>query len=110
MSTSGKRSFQELADKLISRYRPDVRVSRMYGITVLMSHGQPFAGLNRDDMVFRLGSADYARALKFKGAQAFEAGGRSQGVAWVQVPVVHVGHWRRLAEAAYFDVSRLSTS
>jgi hypothetical protein len=92
-----KKQYQDLVDRLVARYRPDVKVSKQFGISVLTADGQAFCGLNHDDMVFRLDGTALTRALKLKGAKVFEAAGSDD---WVQVPAVHVGHWRVLAEDA----------
>lgn len=97
---TGKKQYQDLANKLISRYRPDVRVTKMYGISMLTMRGRAFAGLNRDDMVFRLDGVALTKASKLKGAKPFEPADKRDMPGWVQVPVVHVGHWRGMAEEA----------
>jgi hypothetical protein len=97
---TGKKQYQDLVNKLIARYRPDVRVSKMYGISVMTVRGVAFAGLNRDDMVFRLGGAAHDRALALKGSKTFvPKDGRSMP-GWVQVTAVQVGHWGKLADEA----------
>ena len=94
-----KKQYQDLVDRLVAQNRPHVKVSKMAGISVLTADGRPFAGLNRDDMVFRLDGLELARALKLKGAKEYRpAGAVDEG--WVQVPAVHVGHWRVLTDAA----------
>ena len=99
-----KKQYQDLVDRLVAQYRPNVRVSRMAGISVLTVDGRAFAGLNRDDMVFRLDGADLTKALKLKGAKPYEPAGEPS-TGWAQVPPVHVGHWRILAETA-LDLAR----
>ncbi len=101
----GKKQYQDLVNRLVAQYRPEVRVSKQYGVSVLTMRGRAFAGLYRDDMIFRLDGVAYARAAKLKGAGPFEpkAGGPAPG--WVSVPVVHVAHWRGLAMEALAGVS-----
>jgi hypothetical protein len=102
---TGKRQYQDLVDKVIARYRPDVRVGKMYGISVLMTRGGAFAGLHHDDMVFKLEGTAYERALKLKGSKPFVPKDGREMPGWVQVPAVQVGHWAKLADEAFYAVA-----
>jgi hypothetical protein len=77
----------------------------MYGISVVTVQGMAFAGLNRDDMVFKLDGAAYDRALALKGSKPFVPKDGREMPGWVQVAVVQVGHWGKLADEAFYAVS-----
>lgn len=100
MATSGKKQYQDLVDRIVAANRPDVKVGKLGGISVLTWRGKAFMGFWRDDLVVRLFGVEHAKALALKGAKEYEVAGGAQMHGWVQVPMLHVGHWRGLAQDA----------
>jgi hypothetical protein len=80
--------------------RPEVTSKKMFGLPSLMIAGKPFAGLNGEDMIFKLGGEALARALALPGAKPFDPMGGRPMKAWVQVPPEHCELWPALAEEA----------
>ena len=103
---TAKRQYQELVDRLVAANRPDVKVSRMYGIPVLTVRGRAFAGLHGENLVVRLDGAALAKARHINGAQAFEPAGGRDMPDWLEVPVVHVSHWRGLMQDALYYITQ----
>jgi hypothetical protein len=97
---SAKKQYQELVNRLVMTYRPDVRVSKMYGMSVLTTQGRPFVGFFRDDLVVRLDGLALGKAGALKGAEPYALKSGQVMPDWVRVPVVHVSHWRGFAEEA----------
>jgi hypothetical protein len=65
-----------------------------------MIAGKRFAGLNGEEMIFKLGGEAHARALALSGAKPFDPMGWRPIKAWVQVPPEHSELWPDLAEEA----------
>ena len=97
---SAKKQYQELVNRLVTMHRSEVKVSKMYGMSVLTTNGRAFAGLLNDDLVVRLDKLEYARASGLKGAEAYVMKNGQVLPDWVRVPVLHVSHWRGLSEDA----------
>jgi hypothetical protein len=57
-----KKQYQDLVDRLMSADRPDMRVTKMYGMLVLAYRGKAFIGFNNDCLVVRLMGSDPLRA------------------------------------------------
>ncbi len=83
--------------------RPEVTSKKMFGLPSLMIGGKPFAGLNGEDMIFKLGGEALARALALPGAKPFDPMGGRPMKAWVQVPPEHFELWSELAEEALHE-------
>jgi hypothetical protein len=73
---------------------------KMFGLPSLMIAGKPFAGLNGEDMIFKLGGEALERALALPEAKPFDPMGGRPMKAWVQVPPEHSELWFDLAEEA----------
>ncbi len=72
----------------------------MMGMPSLKANGKLFAGQRGEDMVFKLGGDDHARALALEGAHLFEPMAGRQMKEWVVVPNALSTEWSSLAEAA----------
>ena len=77
---------------LVRRFDEDVRALRgverrkMFGYPAMFVNGNMFAGLVRDKMVLRLGTADVEKFLGLPGAEPFMAMGGRRMKQWVVVP------------------------
>lgn len=92
-------TYEELVDDLVAR-NADVQATKMMGMPSLKANGKLFAGQRGDDMVFKLGGDDHARALALEGAHLFEPMAGRQMKEWVVVPNALSNEWFSLAEAA----------
>jgi hypothetical protein len=80
--------------------QPEVTSKKMFGLPSLMIGGKPFAGLNGEEMIFKLSGEALTRALALPGAKPFDPMGGRPMKAWVQVPPEHSELWPDLAEEA----------
>ena len=97
---SAKKQYQELVNRLVTTHRLDVKVSKMYGMSVLTTGGRAFAGFWNDDLVVRLDRLEYAKASGLKGSEPYVMKNGQLLPEWIRVPVLHVSHWRGLSEDA----------
>lgn len=97
---SAKKQYQELVNRLVATYRSDVKVSKMYGMSVMTTRGRAFIGFSHDDLVVRLDRLAYAKASSLKGSAAYAMSNGQLLPEWIRVPVRHVSHWRGLCEEA----------
>lgn len=75
--------------------------TRMFGMPSASINGKHFAGLYQDDMVFKLGGADHAAALKLAGAHLFDPTGMGRAMKeWVVVPNKHFARYTELGRQA----------
>lgn len=95
---------QTLFDKIIDEMASEsggVKPGKMFGMPCLKVGSKMFAGLWKEDMVFKLTGDDHRQALALKGAKLFDPSGMGRAMKeWVQVPYVHRNKWRALAQAA----------
>jgi|SRR5438477_4990412 len=92
-------TYEELVEDLLAR-NADVQATKMMGMPSLKANGKLFAGRTGDDMVFKLGADDHARALALKGAHLFEPMEGRPMKEWVVVPHAHSAEWPGFADAA----------
>ncbi len=97
---SAKKQYQELVNRLVTTHREDVKVSKMYGMSVLTTQGRAFAGFSKDDLVVRLDSLEFNKASGLKGSEPYAMSNGQILPEWLRVPAVHVSHWRGLSEDA----------
>jgi len=98
--------FQEIADQFV--VRPGVARAPMFGMPTLKVNGKAFAGLQKGEMTFKLGSKDLDAALAINGARLFDPMGMGRPMReWVQVPSDQSTKWMELAGQAYNYVSTL---
>lgn len=92
--------FDKITDELASE-SGGVKPGKMFGMPCLKVGSKMFAGLWKEDMVFKLMGNDHAVALALKGAKLFDPSGMGRAMKeWVQVPYTHKNKWRALAQAA----------
>jgi hypothetical protein len=94
--------FDRLAETFVAR---GARRGQMFGMPVLKVGDKVFAGTYGDAMTFKLGPDDLEKALKAKGVEPFEPGGRRMK-EWALVPVEHSRQWARLADQAFMYLSK----
>lgn len=94
--------FEEVLDEL-QLLQPEVTSKKMFGLPSLMVTGKPFAGLNGEDMIFKLSGEALERALALARAKPFDPLGGRPMKAWVQVPPEHSELWPELAEEALHE-------
>ncbi len=68
----------------------------MFGMRCLKTGRKVFAGLFGDAMVFKLGGAAHAAALKLKGGAVRPAAMARPMKEWVVAPAAHVKKWSDL--------------
>jgi hypothetical protein len=92
----------KLYRKIIEQMRPlGALDTQIGGMPTLTFHGQAFCGLAfTNEMVFKLAPAEYASAIKLKGAKPFDMKGGLPAKGWVQIPVVHADRWPGFAMSA----------
>lgn len=69
---------------------------KMFGYPAIFVNGNMFAGLVRDRMILRLGTADVERFLALRGATPFIAMGGRRMKQWVVVPAAMLKFQRAL--------------
>lgn len=85
----------------IMQVKHNATVSKTFGTPTLKINGKVFAGLEKNDMIFKLTGEDHAKALKMKGAKLFDPMKNGKAMKeWVQVPAAHSKHWLMFAESA----------
>lgn len=89
--------FEQVLNEL-ELLHPEVTSKKMFGLPSLMIGGKPFAGLNGEDMIFKLSGEALTRALALEGAKPFDPMGGRPMKAWAQVPPEHFELWSELAE------------
>jgi hypothetical protein len=97
---SAKKQYQELVNRLVTTHRAEVKVSKMYGMSVMTTRGQAFIGFSHDDLVVRLDGLALAKASGLKGSTPYVMSNGQLLPGWIRVPVLHVSHWRGFAEEA----------
>jgi len=96
---AGRARFDAVVEELRSEL--DIVETSMFGMpSVKRRDGKAFAGLNGDDMVFKLEGAAHAEALALDGAHLFEPMAGRPMKAWVQVPPTHETQWAELGRKA----------
>lgn len=99
MERNTRAEFEAIADELV-RDGGAVR-GKMFGSICLKIGGKVFAVWHDQDMVFKLGGEDHARALGLDGARLFDPSGMGRPMKeWVVVPVEQSGEWAVLAREA----------
>jgi len=83
--------------------QPGIAVKKMFGLPSFMIAGKPFAGLNGEDMIFKLSGEAHTLALALEGAKPFDPLGGRPMKAWVQVPPEHSELWPDMAEEALHE-------
>jgi hypothetical protein len=74
---------------------------KMFGMPCGNIGGKAFAGLYRDDMVFKLGGEAHAKALALAGAHLFDPSGMGRAMKeWVVVPNKHSARWEDIGGQA----------
>lgn len=106
MAISAKKQYQDLVNRIVAAHRPDVKVSKMYGIPVMMTRGRAFAGFLDDDLVVRLDPAALAKAQQLKGSKPFTPDNGKDMTEWICVPVVQISHWRGLLQDALYYINK----
>jgi hypothetical protein len=97
---SAKKQYQELVNRLVTTYRGEVKVSKMYGMSVLTTQGRAFTGFSKDDLVVKLDGLEFTKASGLKGAEPYAMSNGQILPEWIRIPAVHVSHWRGLSDAA----------
>ena len=90
-------------DRLVNDLKGELDIvgASMFGMPSLKRRGgKAFAGLNGEDMVFKLEGESHATALALEGAHLFEPMAGRPMKAWVQVPPTHETQWADLARRA----------
>jgi hypothetical protein len=101
--------YETISDSFVSKH-PGVEKSQMFGKPCLKIDGKAFACFFQDEMVFKLGGDQHAKAIKMKGAVLFDPSGKGRAMKeWVQVPFAHQKEWQVLAEQALKYVSSSKT-
>jgi hypothetical protein len=92
-------AYSEVTD--IVQVKHGATVSKTFGTPTLKINGKVFAGLEKNEMIFKLTGEDHAKALKLKGAKLFDPMKNGKAMKeWVQVPAAHSKLWLKFAESA----------
>jgi hypothetical protein len=97
--------YESIGDSFVGKHS-GIEKSQMFGKPCLKTDGKAFASFFQDQMVFKLGGDQHAKAIKMKGAVLFDPSGKGRAMKeWVQVPFAHQKEWQVLTEQALKYVS-----
>lgn len=100
--------YTEIGNDLTKR-KKSVALSKMFGMPTLKAEGKAFAGLFKDEMVFKLSGEEHSKAITLKGARLFDPSGMNRPMKeWVQIPFKFSAQWKVFAEAAHSYVTEVN--
>ena len=88
--------------------QPGVSRSKMFGMPTLKVNGKAFAGLNGENMIFKLNPDALAQALALPEARPFEPMAGRKMKEWVALPPEQAGRWLEFSGAALQYVRTLA--
>lgn len=92
-------SYAEITELFSAKY--GVVAGKTFGVPTLKINGKIFAGLQGNEMIFKLTGVAHAKAMKLKGTKPFDPLKNGKVMKeWVQVPYAHRKEWHGLALSA----------